>query len=251
MFPEPSRFTIAFAIFDPVGATVQARFSVPAPVTGDPLTLKSDAGAARATLVTVPLPDPGKVWPLANVKSPLLLSFNPVSVGAAVPEPNSRLSVPDGVAVLLPTGSACQRKVSFTAAFVLLLNDEATRLRGCEFLPAVAFAVPVAGRPSAPRKMPLPVTSSVAAGAVLPMPTLVPLSKTSELAMSAAASNLASLFTVPPAVVTGVVPVASGCAVAPWLAPLIVVVRLAAAAASMKAEGGSPPSVCASAAWSA
>src|SRR5260370_4320379 len=80
MFPEPSRFTIAFAIFDPVGATVQSRFSVPAPVTGDPLTLTSDAGAARATLVTVPLPGPRKVWPLANVRSPLLLSCNPFPV---------------------------------------------------------------------------------------------------------------------------------------------------------------------------
>jgi hypothetical protein len=30
-------------------------------------------------------PPPGKVWPGAKVKTPLLLNFNPVSVGAAVP----------------------------------------------------------------------------------------------------------------------------------------------------------------------
>jgi hypothetical protein len=44
------------------------------------------------------------------------------------------------------------------------------------------------------------------------MPTFVPLSTICELVMSAAASNLASLLAVPPAVVTGVVPVANGCA---------------------------------------
>jgi hypothetical protein len=32
-------------------------------------------------------PPPGKVWLAAKVITPLLLIFNPVSVGAAVPEP--------------------------------------------------------------------------------------------------------------------------------------------------------------------
>ena len=54
---------------------------------------------------------------------------------------------------------------------------------------------------------------SFAAGAVLPMPTFLPLSKIRELVMSALASNFASLFTVPPAVATGIVLVAEGCAV--------------------------------------
>lgn len=55
-FPEPSRFTIAFAVFVLVGATVQFKPRVPLPVTGEPLTVKSDAGALSPTLVTVPVP---------------------------------------------------------------------------------------------------------------------------------------------------------------------------------------------------
>jgi hypothetical protein len=81
--PEPSRFTIAFAVSALVGATFQAKFRVPAVFTGDPLTVKSDAGADSPTLVTGPVP--GKVCPEANVMSPLLLILNPVSAGKAVP----------------------------------------------------------------------------------------------------------------------------------------------------------------------
>src|SRR5579864_6090786 len=46
-----------------------------------------------------------------DVISPLLVMFNPVSAKAEVPSANSRLSVPEGEGVLLPTGSVCQRKV--------------------------------------------------------------------------------------------------------------------------------------------
>src|SRR5579862_4601517 len=53
-FPEASRFTIALAVSVLVGATVQARLSVPFVVSGEPLTVKSEEGAARATLVTLP-----------------------------------------------------------------------------------------------------------------------------------------------------------------------------------------------------
>ena len=52
------------------GGTFQFSVRVPLPVTGDPETLKSDAGAASPTLVTVPLA-PGKVCPLAKVMIPL------------------------------------------------------------------------------------------------------------------------------------------------------------------------------------
>ncbi len=124
-FPLASRLTIAFAASLLVGATFQFRFSVPLLVTGEPVTLKSEDGALRPTLVTVPAP--GKVCPVAKVNSPLLLSFSPVSAGEEVPEPKSRLSVPDGVEVLLLTASAFHWKVWFTANLVLLLNDEATR----------------------------------------------------------------------------------------------------------------------------
>src|SRR5208283_2954292 len=93
-----------------------------------------------------------------------------------------------------------------------------------------------------------PLTSSLVAGAVVPMPTLVPLSKICEFVISAAASNLARLLTVPPAVVTGVVPVAIGCTVvAALLTPKLEV----GGAAKTNAEAGSPPTVCASAAFSA
>lgn len=68
--------------------------------------------------------------------------------------------------------------------------------------------------------------------------------------MSAVASNLASLFTVPPAVVTGVVPVAKG-----WMLVLALValppVLAFGAVANTNAEGGSPPTVAASAAFNA
>src|SRR5580658_4055278 len=247
--PLASRLTIAFAVAVLVGATAQFRPRVPLPVTGEPLTVKSDDGALSPTLFTVPTFD-GNVCPLANVTWPLLEIDSPVSVGVAVPDPNSRFNLPKGVALLLPTGSACQRKVSFTAFRVLLLNDEAVKFIGCEFFPAVEVAVPVVGRLSAPRKMPVPLTSSFAPGAVLPMPTLVPLSKTCELVRSAMASNLASLFTVPPAVVTGVVPVAKGCG-AVKVGTIDSVVMLVGGAANIKADAGSPPTVSASAAFNA
>src|SRR5215467_11669552 len=54
--PLESRFTIAFAVLLLVGATSQLNESVPLPVTGDPLTEKSELGALRPTLVTLPVP---------------------------------------------------------------------------------------------------------------------------------------------------------------------------------------------------
>src|SRR5258708_7019228 len=126
--PLASRFTIALAVSALVGATFQVSPRVPLVVTGDPLTVKSDDGALSPILFTVPTLE-GNVCPDANVIAPLFEIDNPVSAGTAVPDPNSRFNLPNGVALSFPVGSACQRKVSFTAAFVLLLNDEAVKLK--------------------------------------------------------------------------------------------------------------------------
>src|SRR5262249_44782477 len=103
--PNESRFTIAFGVLALVGATVQFRPSVPLPITGEPLTVKSESGAVRPTLVRVPAP--GNVWPAANVICPLLPNLNPVSVGEFDPVPKSRFRVPLGALVLFPVGSDC------------------------------------------------------------------------------------------------------------------------------------------------
>ena len=55
--PEASRFTIALAVLALVGATLQFSPNVPAVVTGEPLTLKSEFGALKPTLVTEAAPD--------------------------------------------------------------------------------------------------------------------------------------------------------------------------------------------------
>src|SRR5579864_6036821 len=124
MFPalnEPvlSRLTMAFAVLLLVGDTVQESPSVPLWVMGEPLTVKSDAGALSPTLVTVPTP--GKLWPEAKVICPLLAIFNPVSLIGFEPAPKSRFSDPLAFAVLLLTGSACQRKFCGTAVPAALL----------------------------------------------------------------------------------------------------------------------------------
>src|ERR1700684_1364566 len=115
MLPEPSRFTIAFAVAALVGATSQLKARVPDLVMGDPVTLKSVVGALRATLVTVPLP--GNVCPETNVTFPVEATLNVVPFRAkatSVPFGNrvrvSRTSplplrsrVAAGVVVLMPT----------------------------------------------------------------------------------------------------------------------------------------------------
>src|SRR5579864_1878745 len=165
-----SRFTMALAVALLSGGTVHTRLNVPLLFTGDPSTVKSLAGAVIATLVTVPDPVPGKVCPAANVICPVLLILNPVSDGTAVPEPNSRFSVPEGVAVSLPVGSACHWKVWFTAFEVELLNDEATKFSSCEFLPVTAVAAPDAGSVKGPRTAAEPCTSSVTPGVAVLIP---------------------------------------------------------------------------------
>src|ERR1700691_4767663 len=65
--PPESRLTMALAVSLGVGASFQFRDRVPLPVTGEPLTVKSELGALRPTFVTVPFPAPGNVWQVANV----------------------------------------------------------------------------------------------------------------------------------------------------------------------------------------
>src|SRR5882724_7588782 len=93
-----------------------------------------------------------------------------VGTGAAVPSANRSFKVALGSEELLLAGTACQMKASFTAELVLLLKDDATRLRGCELLPALAVALPAAGSLNGPRTTTPPLTSSFAAGLVLPIP---------------------------------------------------------------------------------
>src|ERR1700722_10273804 len=139
----PLNFSVpANVLFDcNAGTFVVSRLSVTDPVVPPPVN-----PVPAVTPVIVPLPVPGNVCPVANVRMPLLLILNPVSVGAVVPEPNSKLRLPDGVAVSLAAGSACSWNVCATAAPEVLLNEDATKSSAREFLPPVAIAAPVDGR---------------------------------------------------------------------------------------------------------
>lgn len=87
----------------------------------------AERDAALMMLEQIPGPH---VCPLAKVIWPLLEMESPVSAGAAPPVPNSRFRLAEGLALLLLTGSVCQRKSWFTALFVPLLKAEATASRG-------------------------------------------------------------------------------------------------------------------------
>lgn len=123
-----------------------------------------------AVVIPVSVPVPGNVCPVTNVIWPVLAMCSPVSAGFVVPEPNRRFKVAEAVVLSLFTASACSWKVWLTAA--VLLYADATIVMGCEFLPAVAVATPVAGRLSVPRTVLPPLMSNVVAGVVVPMPTL-------------------------------------------------------------------------------
>lgn len=109
-----------------------------------------------AMLMTVPLPPPlvplplPKVCPGAKVIRPLLAMERPVSVGELPFDPNSRFNLPDGVAVSLPVGSACQRKSCVTANELVLLKDDDCKSNGLEMNPCVAVAVPIPGNNAPP-----------------------------------------------------------------------------------------------------
>src|SRR6202034_3353314 len=209
--------------------------------------------APAMTPVMVP-PPPGKVCPAAKLICPFCAIFKPVSAGVLVPDPNRRLNVPLGEAVLLPAGSACQRNVWFTGALVVLLNDDATKFSGCEFLPAVAVAAAIAGSVTAPRIVAAPATSSVGAGVAVPMPSLavapVPVCVTAELCTFVAVVHSGSAFNVPPVVVTSeVARVAADAAGFAAIPPTEATAVPPTGIASANAEGGNPPRVCASAAF--
>src|ERR1022692_255234 len=213
--------------------------------------------ASPAPAVTpVIVPVPGNVCPGANVNNPPLPTCNPVSVGALVPTPNNRFNVPEAEAVLLPAGSARQLNVWVTAVAVPLLNADAARFSGCEFFPAPAVAVPVAGSSSVPRTLADPATSSFAAGVCVPMPRFkllfwnrMELPKFLPLGVH---SGMKSRVPLP----------ASAGVTAGWAVAAELGAGLSLAAggggrtknaggASTKADGGKPPTVCASAAFKA
>src|SRR5580704_7242329 len=128
MPPELSRFTIAFAVARFVGATVQLSPNVPLPVTGEPLTVKSEVGALSPTLLTAPVP--GKACPGANVICPLPAMWRPVSRYLFDPCAKSRFRVPLAVLVLLFVDSACHWNVCEAAVPVELLYVEAANVKG-------------------------------------------------------------------------------------------------------------------------
>ena len=80
----------------------------------------------------------------------MLAICNPVSAGVLLPAANSRFRLPVALAVLLPTGSACQVKFCGTAVLVPLLNAEAVSCCALELKPALEVAVPVAGHCAPP-----------------------------------------------------------------------------------------------------
>src|SRR5450432_341543 len=123
-----SRLTMALAVPASVGGSFHVNPKVPVLVIGDPETLKSDAGAANATLFTVPGPVPGKDCPGAKVICPLPEILKPVSAGVTLPCPKSRFSVPEGVGVLLAAGSTCRRNNWLTEVEVELLKAEAAKV---------------------------------------------------------------------------------------------------------------------------
>ena len=156
--------------------------------------------------------------------------------------------MPAGLAVSLPAGSACQRKCCVIDALVLLLKDAASRSNGLEVAPAVAVAALLAFMVKVLRSMAVPFTSSVAAGVVVPIPTLPPDSKMAEGSIAHAAVNLATWFALAvPSLVTAVQALSGETSrAASGFAPETI-----AAVARRNAEGGSPPRVSASPAFKA
>src|SRR5580704_5291999 len=210
--------------------------------------------APAVTPVMVPSPVPGNVCPGAKVIRPLLAMCSPVSAGMFGAVANSRFNVADGDAVLFPTGSANQWNTWLAATLVPLLKVEATRPRPFELLPAEAVAVDAAGKLSSPRTVVEPFTSRVAAGVEVPMPILavlpLPVCSTTESMMVEAPLKDGRKFALPPVVVTSVA-VDGETLPPPALVAETAGPELTDGAASTNAEAGSPPRVCASAAFRA
>jgi len=129
---------------------------------------------------------------------------SPVAAGAAVPPPksNSRLAV--GAAVSLPVLAAFQTNFCATGALVVEEYELALNSSIGESPPAVAVAA-VAGRLTVPFRVVDPTTSSVLAGAAVPMPTLVPDSAMTELPRVEAPVHIGKYPVVPVPVMVGLV----------------------------------------------
>jgi len=109
------------------------------PVIGPPV-----RPAPVATLVTVPLPVPGKVWPEAKLTSPVLAMENPVSAGAVPFDPNSRFKEPEETMCRSPSalpaiGSLASRPLRSCCCMRM------PAINGFEMKPLEAVAVPVSG----------------------------------------------------------------------------------------------------------
>lgn len=102
-------------------------------------------------LIEMPVPAvrefcvPGNVCPAAKLTIPLLAIDSPVSAGELPFEPKSRSNAADEFDELFPVGSACHRKSWFTAELLTLSNDDAWKSNPLELNPPPAVAVPVAG----------------------------------------------------------------------------------------------------------
>src|SRR5712692_11738087 len=107
--------------------------------------------------------------PAPTFRVPSLPSLKFASLGAALLAPNSRFRLAEGDAVLLPTGSACQRKVWFWAAPAPLLNTEAAKSVEFEVKPPPEVAVPLAGRNEPPASVSNPLKLPVPAAFKLPV----------------------------------------------------------------------------------
>jgi hypothetical protein len=136
---------------------------------------------------------------------------------------------------------------------VLLSKDAASRSNGLDVAPAAAVAAPLAFMVNVLRSMAVPFTSSVAAGVVVPMPTLPPDSKMAKGSIMQGAVNLATWLAV--AVPSLVIPVqaVSGemAGTARGFVTEAASADAGAGAASTNAEGGNPPIVSASFAFRA
>jgi hypothetical protein len=134
-----------------VSSTAKVRLPlVPPPVSPDP----------EAVVIPVIVPVPGKLCPETKLIWPVLAIDRPVSPGVPLPDRYSKFSVPEGLAVLLPAGSASQENSCGTAVLVPLLNEEAIKSMGLEVKPCVAVAVPVAGS-AAPAAVRAPLNVAV------------------------------------------------------------------------------------------
>ena len=102
--PEPAVIVTEGLASMALVTPAEGMLMVPVLVIGPPV-----RPAPVATLVTVPLPAPGKVWPEAKVITPVLATDTPVSTKSPV-TPYSRLRVALVSEESFPDGSASQRQ---------------------------------------------------------------------------------------------------------------------------------------------